>query len=61
VNETTATTTNETAAVAATTTYAASSGGKARKPQSKPAPTALSELLDKGIFATRQLAKRQIT
>ncbi len=36
---------------------AANSGSKVRKP----APSALSELRDKGIFATRQLAKRQVT
>ena len=49
----TATTADETAAI--------SSRDKPRKPHGKPAPTALSELRDKGIFATRQLAKRQIT
>jgi tRNA dimethylallyltransferase len=56
-----ATTADETVTPAATNTAAASSGSKARKPHGKPAPTALSELRDKGIFATRQLAKRQIT
>ncbi|MDQ3058754.1 MAG: tRNA (adenosine(37)-N6)-dimethylallyltransferase MiaA [Pseudomonadota bacterium] len=34
---------------------------EARRPDGQLTPKALSELRDKGIFATRQLAKRQIT
>lgn len=52
---------NAAAAEAAETAPATQTRDKPGKPHGKPVPTALSELRDKGIFATRQLAKRQIT
>ncbi|MCX7258400.1 MAG: tRNA (adenosine(37)-N6)-dimethylallyltransferase MiaA [Polaromonas sp.] len=59
----TVTATVNAAATATTADETAATGvnDKPRKPHGKPAPTALSELRDKGVFATRQLAKRQIT
>mgnify|MGYP001764941355 CR=1 FL=1 len=62
MNQTTTATATATATANATATASADAKPpKPHKARAQPAPAAWRELRDKGIFATRQLAKRQIT